>query len=256
LKLSSKNIALFVMIGFIMVVLFRTANQTESSRISVSYTDFLNMVESESITQVTIQGDSISGVSARGPFKTFVPKDPNLIKLLRVKGVKISAKPAEDSSLFQVFLSWAPMLLLIGVWIFFMRRMQGGGGNPLSFGKSKARLMSDAQGKVTFDDVAGIDEAKEELGEIVEFLKDPKKFTRLGGRIPKGVLLTGAPGTGKTLLARAISGEAGVPFFSISGSDFVEMFVGVGASRVRDLFKQCMKNVPCIIFIDEIDAVG
>lgn len=244
------------MIGLIMIVLFRTTNQTKSSSISVSYSDFLNMIESGSITEVTIQGDNISGMSVRGPFKTFVPKDPDLINLLRSKDVKISVKPAEDSSLFHMFLSWAPMLLLIGVWIFFMRRMQGGGGNPLSFGKSKARLMTDAQDKVTFDDVAGIDEAKEELGEIVEFLKDPKRFTRLGGRIPKGVLLTGAPGTGKTLLARAISGEAGVPFFSISGSDFVEMFVGVGASRVRDLFKQGMKNAPCIIFIDEIDAVG
>ena len=244
------------MIILMMVMLFRTTDQTKSGSVSVSYSDFLNMVESGSITQVAIKGDSISGMSARGPFKTFVPKDPDLIKLLRVKGVKISAKPAEDSSLFQVFLSWFPMLLLIGVWIFFMRRMQGGGGNPLSLGKSKAKLMSDAQAKVTFDDVAGIDEAKEELGEIVEFLKDPKKFTRLGGSIPKGVLLTGAPGTGKTLLARAISGEAGVPFFSLSGSDFVEMFVGVGASRVRDLFKQGMKNAPCIIFIDEIDAVG
>ena len=239
-----------------MVVLFRTTNQTKSGSVSVSYSDFLNMVESGSITQVTIQGDNISGMSARGPFKTFVPKDPDLINLLRSKGVKISAKPAGGSSLFHMFLSWVPMLLLIGVWIFFMQRMQGGGGNPLSFGKSKARLMSDAQKKVTFDDVAGIDEAKEELGEIVEFLKDPKRFTRLGGRIPKGVLLTGAPGTGKTLLARAISGEAGVPFFSISGSEFVEMFVGVGASRVRDLFKQGIKNAPCIIFIDEIDAVG
>ena len=244
------------MIGLIMVVLFRTTNQTKSSSVSVSYSDFLNMVESGSITQVTIQGDNISGMSARGPFKTFVPKDPDMIKLLRGKDIKISVKPAEDSSLFHMFLSWFPMLLLIGVWIFFMQRMQGGGGNPLSFGKSKARLMSDTQDKVTFDDVAGIDEAKEELGEIVEFLKDPKRFTRLGGRIPKGVLLTGAPGTGKTLLARAISGEAGVPFFSISGSDFVEMFVGVGASRVRDLFKQGIQNAPCIIFIDEIDAVG
>ena len=244
------------MIGLIMVVLFRTTNQTKSSSVSVSYSDFLNMVESGSITQVTIQGDNISGISVRGPFKTFAPKDPELINLLRGKDVKIYVKPAEDSSLSHMFLSWFPMLLLIGVWIFFMQRMQGRGGNPLSFGKSKARLMSDAQDKVTFDDVAGIDEAKEELGEIVEFLKDPKKFTRLGGRIPKGVLLTGAPGTGKTLLARAISGEAGVPFFSISGSDFVEMFVGVGASRVRDLFKQGIKNAPCIIFIDEIDAVG
>ncbi len=244
------------MIGLIMILLFRTTNQTKNNSVSVSYSDFLNMIESGSITQVTIQGDSISGISVRGPFKTFVPKDPDLINLLRSKGVKISAKPAGDSSLFHMFLSWFPMLLLIGVWLFFMRRMQGGGGNPLSFGKSKARLMSDAQEKVTFDDVAGIDEAKEELGEIVEFLKDPKRFTRLGGRIPKGVLLTGAPGTGKTLLARAISGEADVPFFSISGSDFVEVFVGVGASRVRDLFIQGIKNAPCIIFIDEIDAVG
>ena len=243
------------MISLIIIVLYRTTDQTKSSA-SVSYSDFLNMVENGGITQVTIQGGSISGMSVRGPFKTFAPKDPELINLLRGKDVKISVKPAEDSSLFHVFLSWAPMLLLIGVWIFFMRRMQGGGGNPLSFGKSKARLMSDAQEKVTFDDVAGIDEAKEELGEIVEFLKDPKKFTRLGGRIPKGVLLTGAPGTGKTLLARAISGEADVPFFSMSGSDFVEMFVGVGASRVRDLFMQGIKNAPCIIFIDEIDAVG
>ena len=256
MKPFPKNLALFVMIGLIMVVLYRTTNQTKSSSVSVSYTDFLNMIESGSITQVTIQGDNISGISVRGPFKTFAPKDPDLINLLRGKDVKIYVKPAGDSSLFHVFLSWFPMLLLIGVWIFFMQRMQGGGGNPLSLGKSKARLMSDAQAKVTFDDVAGIDEAKEELGEIVEFLKDPKRFTRLGGRIPKGVLLTGAPGTGKTLLARAISGEAGVPFFSISGSDFVEMFVGVGASRVRDLFKQGIKNAPCIIFIDEIDAVG
>ena len=256
MKLSPKNIALFAMIILTMAVLFRTANQTERSSISVSYSDFLNMIESGSITQVILQGDTISGMSGRGPFKTFVPKDPELINLLRRNGVGISAKPAEDSSLFQMFVSWVPMLLLIGVWIFFMQRMQGGGGNPLSFGKSKARLMSDTQDKVTFDDVAGIDEAKEELGEIVEFLKDPKKFTRLGGRIPKGVLLTGAPGTGKTLLARAISGEADVPFFSISGSDFVEMFVGVGASRVRDLFKQGIKNAPSIIFIDEIDAVG
>ena len=175
---------------------------------------------------------------------------------MRSRGVKITARPQEDSSWFQVFISWVPMLLLIGVWIFFMRQMQVGGGKALSFGKSRARLMSDTQEKVTFEDVAGIDEAKEELQEIIEFLRDPKKFTRLGGRIPKGVLLMGAPGTGKTLLARAIAGEAGVPFFSISGSDFVEMFVGVGASRVRDLFVQGKKNAPCIIFIDEIDAVG
>jgi cell division protease FtsH len=195
-------------------------------------------------------------MSAQGPFKTYAPKDPELIGLMRSKGVKISVKPQEDSSWFQVLLSWVPMLLLIGVWIFFMRQMQAGGGKAMSFGKSRAKLMTDSQEKVTFEDVAGIEEAKEELEEIVEFLRDPKKFTRLGGRIPKGVLLVGSPGTGKTLLARAIAGEADVPFFSISGSEFVEMFVGVGASRVRDLFVQGKKNAPCIIFIDEIDAVG
>ncbi len=255
MKLHYKNIAVLLVICLMMIMLFQRFKQPGSS-VSVSYSDFLSMVESQSVTQVTIQGDNISGMSAQGPFKTFAPKDPELIKLLRSKEVKISAKPEDDSSWFHIFLSWVPMLLLIGVWIFFMQRMQGGGGNPLSFGKSKARLMSDAQDKVTFDDVAGIDEAKEELQEIIEFLSDPKKFTRLGGRIPKGVLLVGAPGTGKTLLARAIAGEAGVPFFSISGSDFVEMFVGIGASRVRDLFVQGKKNAPCIIFMDEIDAVG
>ena len=239
-----------------MVMLFQTVKQPKSSSVSVSYSDFLTMLESGSITRVTIRGDNISGMSDRGPFKTFAPKDPDLIKLLRGKDVKISVKPAGDSSWFHMFLSWVPMLLLIGVWLFFMRQMQGGGGNVLSLGKSRARLMADSQDKVTFEDVAGIEEAKEELEEIVEFLSDPKKFTRLGGRIPKGVLLTGAPGTGKTLLARAIAGEADVPFFNISGSDFVEMFVGVGASRVRDLFRQGKKNAPCIIFIDEIDAVG
>ena len=251
-----KNLALWLVISLMMIMLFQIFKQPEGSRTSVSYSEFLSMVENESVIQVTIQGDSIAGISSRGPFKTYAPKDPELIGLLRSKGVKISAKPEEDSSWFQVFLSWVPMLLLIGVWIFFMRQMQVGGGKALSFGKSKARLMSDAQEKVTFEDVAGIDEAKEELQEIIEFLRDPKKFTRLGGRIPKGVLLVGSPGTGKTLLARAIAGEAGVPFFSISGSDFVEMFVGVGASRVRDLFVQGKKHAPCIIFIDEIDAVG
>jgi cell division protease FtsH len=239
-----------------MIMLFQVFRQQDKSSISIDYSDFLAMVDSGSVTQVTIQGNNLSGMSSQGPFKTFAPEDPELIRLLRSKGVKITAKPAEDSSWFQVFVSWVPMLLLIGVWIFFMRQMQAGGGKALSFGKSKARLMSDSQEKVTFDDVAGIDEAKEELQEIIEFLRDPKKFTRLGGRIPKGVLLVGSPGTGKTLLARAIAGEAGVPFFSISGSDFVEMFVGVGASRVRDLFVQGKKNAPCIIFIDEIDAVG
>ena len=256
MNLSYKKLALLLVISLMTFMLFQTFKQPRSSSVSVSYSDFLSMVESESIIRVTIQGGNISGVSAQGPFVTFAPKDPELIKLLRSKGVKISVKPEEDSSWFRVLLSWAPMLLLIGVWIFFMRQMQVGGGKVLSFGKSRARLVSDAQEKVTFDDVAGIDEAKEELQEIIEFLRDPKKFTRLGGRIPKGVLLVGAPGTGKTLLARAIAGEAGVPFFSISGSDFVEMFVGVGASRVRDLFVQGKKNAPCIIFMDEIDAVG
>jgi cell division protease FtsH len=239
-----------------MVMLYQIFRQGDRGSVPVSYSDFLGMVEGESVIQVTIQGDNISGMSAQGPFKTFAPKDPELIKLLRSKGVKISAKPEDASPWFHVLLGWVPMLLLIGVWIFFMRQMQVGGGKALSFGKSRARLMTDSQEKVTFDDVAGIEEAKEELEEIVEFLRDPKKFTRLGGRIPKGVLLVGAPGTGKTLLARAISGEADVPFFSISGSDVVEMFVGVGASRVRDLFAQGLKNAPCIIFIDEIDAVG
>ncbi|MCD4716933.1 MAG: ATP-dependent zinc metalloprotease FtsH, partial [Desulfobacterales bacterium] len=230
-------------------------NQPGNS-VSIGYSDFLSMVESESVSQVTIQGDNISGLSAQGSFYTFAPKDPELIQLLKSKGVKISAKPENGSSWSRVFLSWVPMLLLVGVWIFFMRRMQGGNGNPLSFGKSQAHLMSDSRGKVTFEDVAGIDEAREELQEIVDFLREPGKFTRLGGRIPKGVLLVGVPGTGKTLLARAIAGVADVPFYSISGSDFVEMFVGVGASRVRDLFKQGKKNAPCIIFMDEIDAVG
>ena len=239
-----------------MVMLFQIFKQPDKSSASVGYSDFLSMVESGSVSSVTIQGDNISGMSAQGPFKTYAPKDPELIGLMRSKGVKISVKPQEDSSWFQVLLSWVPMLLLIGVWIFFMRQMQAGGGKAMSFGKSRAKLMTDSQEKVTFEDVAGIEEAKEELEEIVEFLRDPKKFTRLGGRIPKGVLLVGSPGTGKTLLARAIAGEADVPFFSISGSEFVEMFVGVGASRVRDLFVQGKKNAPCIIFIDEIDAVG
>ena len=251
-----KNLALWLVISLMVIMLFQVFKQPDRASLPVGYSDFLSMVENGSVMQVIIQGDNISGTSSQGDFKTYAPKDPELINLLRSKGVKISVKPQEDSPWFQVFLSWIPMLLLIGVWIFFMRQMQSGGGKALSFGKSRARLMTDSQEKVTFEDVAGIDEAKEELQEIIEFLRDPKKFTRLGGRIPKGVLLVGSPGTGKTLLARAIAGEAGVPFFSISGSDFVEMFVGVGASRVRDLFVQGKKNAPCIIFIDEIDAVG
>jgi len=220
LNFPHKKLALLFVIGLMVIMLFRIFQlpRTRSSSVSVSYSDFLSMVESESVIRVTIQGDNISGVSSHGPFETFTPKDPELIKLLRSKGVKISARPEEASSWFRILLSWVPMLLLVGVWIFFMRQMQGGGGKVLSFGKSRARLVNDAQGKVTFDDVAGIDEAKEELQEIIEFLREPQKYTRLGGRIPKGVLLVGAPGTGKTLLARAIAGEAGVPFFSISGS--------------------------------------
>jgi cell division protease FtsH len=238
------------------IMLFQIFKQPEKGSAGLSYSEFLSLVERGNVVQVIIQGENISGLSSQGPFRTYVPRDPELIKLLRSKDVKITAKPEEDSNWFQILLSWVPMLLLIGVWVFFMRQMQVGGGKALSFGKSKARLMTDSQEKVTFEDVAGIDEAKDELQEIIEFLRDPRKFTRLGGRIPKGVLLVGAPGTGKTLLARAIAGEAGVPFFSISGSDFVEMFVGVGASRVRDLFMQGKKHAPCIIFIDEIDAVG
>ncbi len=240
------------------ILLFNMFNQPQQARLETTYSQFLESVEKGEVAQVTIQGDNILGIYVDGkPFKTYAPGDPDLIRILRERGINIQAKPEKDSPWYMtILISWFPMLLLIGVWIFFMRQMQMGGGKAMSFGKSRARLLSEDARKVTFNDVAGIDEAKEELQEVVEFLKDPKKFTRLGGRIPKGVLLVGAPGTGKTLLARAIAGEAGVPFFSISGSDFVEMFVGVGASRVRDLFMQGKKFAPCIIFIDEIDAVG
>jgi len=241
-----------------MIMLYNLFTQQNIAENNISYTEFLEMVDSERVDEVVIQGQELYVTdSNRNRFKVFAPQDTDLIQTLRSKGVGISAKPPTESPWYMsVLVSWFPMIVLIAVWIFFMRQMQSGGGKALSFGKSRARLMSDQSAKVTFDDVAGIDEAKEELSEIVEFLRDPKKFTRLGGRIPKGVLLMGPPGTGKTLLARAIAGEAGVPFFSISGSDFVEMFVGVGASRVRDLFVQGKKNAPCIIFIDEIDAVG
>ncbi len=241
-----------------MILLFNLFNQSRIQDREISYTEFMSRVEKGLVAGVLIQGQEISGSDVNGiRFKTFAPHDADLIKILRSHGVTIKVKPPAESPWYMTILvSWFPMILLIAVWIFFMRQMQGGGGKALSFGKSRATLLSDQSAKVTFDDVAGIDEAKEELGEIIDFLKDPKKFTRLGGRIPKGVLLMGAPGTGKTLLARAIAGEASVPFFSISGSDFVEMFVGVGASRVRDLFVQGKKHAPCIIFIDEIDAVG
>jgi cell division protease FtsH len=251
-----KNLALWLVISLMVVMLYQVFKQQDKTSTTVGYSDFMSMVESGSVMQVVIQGNNLTGTSSQGPFKTVAANDPDLISQLRRNNVKITVKPVESSPWLQIFLSWLPILLIAGVWIYMMRQMQAGGGKALSFGKSRARLMTDSQEKVTFEDVAGIDEAKEELQEIIDFLRDPKKFTRLGGRIPKGVLLVGAPGTGKTLLARAIAGEAGVPFFSISGSDFVEMFVGVGASRVRDLFIQGKKNAPCIIFIDEIDAVG
>ena len=234
-----------------------TSNNRNTSKISFS--DFIAATESGNVSEVNINGSNVTGFLNDGrSFSTYVPNYPNLVDKLNESGVKITAEPSERSMhpLLSVLLSWFPMLLLIGVWIFFMRQMQGGGGKAMGFGKSKAKLLNEAVGKVTFDDVAGIDEAKQELEEVVEFLKDPSKFSRLGGKIPRGALLVGPPGTGKTLLARAIAGEANVPFFSISGSDFVEMFVGVGASRVRDMFDQGKKNAPCIVFIDEIDAVG
>ena len=253
-----KNITLWIVVSLVFVFLFQLFNQPNVRKEEIVYSDFIAYLDKGQVTDVTIQGENIEGRLSDGKaFKLYAPQDPNLVSLLQERGVRIAAKPAEGSSWYMtILISWLPILLLVAVWIFFMKQMQGGGGKAMSFGKSRAKLMTDKSQKTTFADVAGIDEAKEELEEIVEFLKDPKKFTRLGGRIPKGVLLVGQPGTGKTLLARAIAGEAGVPFLSISGSDFVEMFVGVGASRVRDLFNQGKKNAPCIIFIDELDAVG
>ena len=252
-----KNLALWCVITLMMIMLYKMFNAQNIAETAPGYSEFLTMVDENRVQEVTIQGQELLVTDSNGRhYKVYAPQDADLIKILRSKNVRIKAKPPADSPWYNILISWFPMLILIGVWIFFMRQMQAGGGKAMSFGKSRARLLSDTQEKVTFEDVAGIDEAKEELSEIVEFLRDPKKFTRLGGRIPKGVLLMGPPGTGKTLLGRAIAGEAGVPFFSISGSDFVEMFVGVGASRVRDLFVQGKKHAPCIIFIDEIDAVG
>ena len=261
MKNFSKNIILWIIIGLLLVALFNLFQGSTSKRLSttISFSDFIAATESGNVSEVKIRGNNVEGYFDDGrPFSSYSPNYPNLVDKLNANGVKITAEPADKSMhpILSVLLSWFPMLLLIGVWIFFMRQMQGGGGKAMGFGKSKAKLLNEAIGKITFDDVAGIDEAKQELEEVVEFLKDPKKFSRLGGRIPTGALLVGPPGTGKTLLARAIAGEANVPFFSISGSDFVEMFVGVGASRVRDMFEQGKKNSPCIIFIDEIDAVG
>jgi len=259
-----KNLALWMLIVLAMVFFFNTYRTQKVDYEDISFSEFVAAVDTGKVKEVTIKGQEISGRYTESAgrekkaFHTFAPDDPDLVKSLREKNVKITAKPLDENPWYMTLLvSWLPMLLLIGVWIFFMRQMQAGGGKAMSFGKSRAKLLTETTGqKVTFSDVAGIEEAKEELQEIIAFLRDPKKFTRLGGRIPKGVLLVGAPGTGKTLLARAIAGEAGVPFFSISGSDFVEMFVGVGAARVRDLFIQGKKSAPCIIFIDEIDAVG
>ena len=254
----SKNLALWLVLGLIFLLLFNIFSKQHGKEPEIVFSDFWAAADRGEIVEVTIQGHNIQGKYRGGErFRTFAPNDPELVKTLREKNVKIAAKPEDESPWYMVlFVNWFPMLLLIGVWIFFMRQMQVGGGKAMSFGKSRAKLLTENQTKVTFNDVAGAEEAKDELQEIIAFLKDPKKFTRLGGRIPKGCLLVGPPGTGKTLMARAIAGEAGVPFYSISGSDFVEMFVGVGASRVRDLFVQGKKNAPCIIFIDEIDAVG
>ncbi|MBI5286525.1 MAG: ATP-dependent metallopeptidase FtsH/Yme1/Tma family protein [Deltaproteobacteria bacterium] len=253
-----KNLLPWVMILVTMFLLFHIFSPSKTPEGEITFTDFMQWVENGDVVSVVVRGNDIEGELKDGKrFRISAPEYPDLVKTLMAKGVKISARPAEQSPWWvTVLISWFPMVLLIAIWLFFMRQMQAGGGKAMAFGKSKARLLNADQQKVTFKDVAGIDEAKGEVEEIIEFLKDPKKFTKLGGRIPKGVLLIGPPGTGKTLLAKAIAGEAGVPFFSISGSDFVEMFVGVGASRVRDLFLQGKKNAPCIIFIDEIDAVG
>ncbi len=258
-----RNFAIWVVIVLSMVALFNLFqnNQLSSRRPGlISYSEFVNGVESGSIGEVEIRGHKITGTfrDKGTEFSTVGPEDPGLVDRLIKKGVKFTAKPTEDEmpTILSVLANWFPMLLLIGVWFFFMRQMQSGGGRAMGFGKSKAKLLTERQGRVTFADVAGVDEAKVDLEEIVEFLRDPGKFQRLGGKIPRGALLVGPPGTGKTLIARAVAGEANVPFFTISGSDFVEMFVGVGASRVRDMFEQAKKNSPCIIFIDEIDAVG
>ncbi|MGF1595037.1 MAG: ATP-dependent zinc metalloprotease FtsH [Kiloniellaceae bacterium] len=257
----SRNAALWIIIVLLLFALFNffQSSMTRGPQSDISYSAFLDNVQAGEVTSVTIQGSEITGVEKNG--RTFATRATEnldgLVPVLRENRVEFAVKPVENNSLLSsILISWLPMLLLIGVWIFFMRQMQGGGGKAMGFGKSKARLLTEKVGRVTFDDVAGIDEAKQELEEVVEFLRDPQKFQRLGGKIPKGCLLVGPPGTGKTLLARAIAGEANVPFFTISGSDFVEMFVGVGASRVRDMFEQGKKNAPCIIFVDEIDAVG
>jgi cell division protease FtsH len=254
-----KNVAIWLVIALVLMTVFNQFNTRQAAQSQMDYSQFIEQVRSGQVAKVTIEGHVLKGVQADGKrFTTYSPSDPWLVSDLLKNGVQVEAKPEEQPSmLMSIFISWFPMLLLIGVWVFFMRQMQGGGrGGAFSFGKSKARMLDQDSNTITFADVAGCDEAKEEVGELVEFLRDPSRFQKLGGRIPRGVLMVGSPGTGKTLLAKAIAGEAKVPFFSISGSDFVEMFVGVGAARVRDMFEQAKKQSPCIIFIDEIDAVG
>ncbi len=257
-----RNLALWAIIGVLLIALFNLfqSPQQRGSTQDIAYSAFLQELDNGRVKSVTIAGDRITGnyVDSSTGFQTYSPGDDSLVERLEQRGVTINAKPESDgsNSIFGYLISWLPMILILGVWIFFMRQMQSGSGRAMGFGKSKAKLLTEAHGRITFQDVAGVDEAKQDLEEIVEFLRDPQKFQRLGGKIPRGVLLVGPPGTGKTLLARSVAGEADVPFFTISGSDFVEMFVGVGASRVRDMFEQAKKNAPCIIFIDEIDAVG
>jgi cell division protease FtsH len=257
---NARNIAFWVVLFLLILALFNAfgGNQSTTASRTVSYSEFIQRVDAGEVASATIDGERVVATDTTGNrFATVAPNDPKLTERLIDKGVEVRAEPQQSSGFMSLLSLWLPFIVLIGIWIFFMNRMQGGGkGGAMGFGKSKAKLLTEKNGRVTFDDVAGIDEAKEELEEIVEFLRNPQKFSRLGGKIPKGALLVGPPGTGKTLLARAIAGEAGVPFFTISGSDFVEMFVGVGASRVRDMFEQAKKNAPCIIFIDEIDAVG
>jgi cell division protease FtsH len=257
-----QKLAIWVAVLVLLAALFNLFNSPAQNRRGneITYSEFISFVDNGRVSDVTIAGNRIYGSLSEGgqQFTTYAPDDRMLVERLEKKGVKFKARPSDEDvpSLMSVLLNWFPMLLLIGVWVFFMRQMQSGSGRAMGFGKSRAKLLTERQGRVTFDDVAGVDEAKTDLEEIVEFLRDPQKFQRLGGRIPRGALLVGPPGTGKTLIARAVAGEANVPFFTISGSDFVEMFVGVGASRVRDMFEQAKKNAPCIIFIDEIDAVG
>ena len=256
-----RNLVLWIVIALLLVFLFNLF-QGSAQRANIktlTYTQFMQDVGQGEIKQITVQGDQVAGDMAGGPFvTTILPNDPAFASALREHNVNVTVKQPDDGmpTLVSVLINWFPMILLIAAWFWIMRQMQAGGGKAMGFGKSRAKLLTERQGRVTFEDVAGVDEAKDDLKEIVDFLRDPQKFQRLGGRIPKGVLLVGPPGTGKTLLARAIAGEANVPFFTISGSDFVEMFVGVGASRVRDMFEQAKKNAPCIVFVDEIDAVG